>query len=392
MEHRSPVDTGLPEGWKPRSEPVEAPGGTLFRVRGPRGEIGIALQFREDLIDHPMLQRGMDDVADFVLAPEVPGVLPLVAWNRERALFIYKIDDGQLLSEVLARCVEHGVIPGERVAIELLGRAALALDDAARAGARVGVDNHGCLTPWRIVVYPGGEVSLLGYALPPIEVFAWLDEETDEPPGPGLRYTPPERIQDSLEDLRTDIYTLGMIAAEVALGTPLLKGTPRQLVDQILEGEPAAALGEFSEAGQGLLETVLHPAKAARPSTGAEVANLAKKVLPNLRGHTLGGLARGAFHEDAVLLDEGMAYPALLYVESGDIEVIDYDEDTDELERPTPTIVPGDRSAPTIAPEPEPEPEPQVPPGAEPEPQVPPGAEPEPQVPPGAEPEPQVPP
>ena len=234
------VGKTLPEGWKPRTAALDAPGASLQRVEGPRGEVGLAIRFRADLADHPLLQKGMDEVAPFVRDPGVKGVLPLAAWDPSQALFIYTIGEGRLLSEILIRCGARGVVPGERVAIELLERVAAILDDASAAGRRVNIANHGALNPWRIVVYPTGRVALVGYALPPIEVLAWLDEDTDALPGSGFRYSPPERIQDGDEDVRSDLFALGIMASELALGSILLAGTPQQLVDLILSDEPIA--------------------------------------------------------------------------------------------------------------------------------------------------------
>ena len=314
------MDLLLPDGWTPRDRPFPGPGSTLQRLDGPNGMLGLAVQVRFDLADHPMMRDGMDHVAEFVTAPGVSRVLPLLYWERDTGLFIYEIGDGLLLAEVLEQCVEAGVVPGERAAIELLGLVALVLDAAARAAAQVGVFNHGSLNPWRIVVYPDGDVAIVGYAVPPIEVSAWLDEETDEPPGPGFRYTPPERIQehDGTEDVRADLYSLGMVSAEMALGRHILSGGPREMVDQILGEEAIVALDELSGRVRRLLEQMLSADPSERPLNGADAANDASALLRTLRGHTLGGLARGAFDDDAVIMDEGMAFPPLLYTPLGE--------------------------------------------------------------------------
>jgi DNA-binding winged helix-turn-helix (wHTH) protein/predicted negative regulator of RcsB-dependent stress response len=277
---------------------------------GPDGEVGLAIQLRPDLVDHPVIQKGLDGVLAFMREPGVPGLLPLVADHREKGLFIYAISStsggqGRLLSDVLARCASRGVVPGERAAVELLRRVSAVLDAAARADGPV--DNHGALSPSRIVVYPDGDVALLGYALPPVEVVAWLDEHTDELPGAGLLYSPPERIQDDNEDVRSDLYSLGAIAAELATGSPPLVGTPQELVDKILRGKAATQLDAIGRDGKdgkdtarpvrGLLRRMLARSPADRPRTGAEVSSEARMLLRSVGGRTLGGISRGAFDE-----------------------------------------------------------------------------------------------
>ncbi|MEQ1568739.1 MAG: hypothetical protein ABMA64_24080, partial [Myxococcota bacterium] len=115
----------LPEGWTAREAPFEGAGATLQRVDGPLGAVGLAVRVRPDLADHPLVQKGMDEVAPFVRRPGVPGVLPMVAWDRPRALFVYRTEPsaGLTVAELLDRCAERGVA-GERAAVELVAKVA----------------------------------------------------------------------------------------------------------------------------------------------------------------------------------------------------------------------------------------------------------------------------
>ncbi|MEQ1506515.1 MAG: hypothetical protein ABMB14_30080, partial [Myxococcota bacterium] len=291
------MDTPLPDGFTARAPALDAPGGTLQRADGPGGIPGLVVRFRADLAGHPMLQKGLDEIAEFLGDPGVPGVLPLIARDREHATLAYEIGDGVLLAALINQCARAGVVPGERAAIELVAKIGPLLDAAAEAGGPVGVYSHGGLNPWRIVVYPDGEVALLGYGVPPVEVVTWLDEDTDEPPGPGFRYSPPERVQDDSEDIRSDLYGLAAIAAELARGAPLLAGPPNELVDRILAGEAATRLDALSPAVRAFLEPMLAKSRADRPRTGARAARDAKALARTLGGRPLGALARGAYDE-----------------------------------------------------------------------------------------------
>ena len=203
----------LPEGWKLIGAPVPGPGGQLQRAAGPHQQLGMVLQYRADMEDHPALAKVLDPLGDLLQAPGLEGVRPLVHWDCEHGWFLYDVGEARLLSEIVEECNERGVVPGERVALELLAELCEVLDGITKAPLSTGFMNHGALNPFRIVVYPNGKAALLGYGLPPLEVIDWLQDDTDTLPGAGLRYTPPERIRFSKEeeDLRSDLYSVGMI-------------------------------------------------------------------------------------------------------------------------------------------------------------------------------------
>ncbi|MCA9495131.1 MAG: hypothetical protein KC621_34620, partial [Myxococcales bacterium] len=224
-------------GWSAVGPPVPAPGGHLQVVADRSGVHHRAIVFRSDLADHPMLREGFDPLQAFLQRPGVSGLAPLSAWDRDRATFLYPMREGVLLATLLERGRGPAGPAGPKAALELIALVAPILEDAVRAGRRVGLNAHGGLDPWRIQVHPKGDpVTLLGHGVAPVHITSWLDEETDEAPGIGLRYYPPERIEEQDEDLRADLYALATLAAEVLLGEPLIAETGEAAVEPILAG------------------------------------------------------------------------------------------------------------------------------------------------------------
>lgn len=266
----------------------QGPGGTWARVRSEEGEVHVRLAFRSDLVDHASLQDGILAVQRFLVDPGVPGVATLVAWERTRAAFVYPIGRGVLLADFLDERPQAGL----RAALELLVALGPTLDRAHNAGRPYGLTNHGALSPWRIVIHPTHEVSVVGYGVAAAEVTSWLDEETNSEPGPALRFFPPERIEDQAEDVRADIYAAGVCAAELALGRPMLTGDPVQVVDAILEGRIAQDLLGVPDTDlppdvKRLFVQIVSKDPENRFANGSAMARLAKSLLPSIDGPTL---------------------------------------------------------------------------------------------------------
>ena len=202
-----------------------------------------------------------------------------------------------------------------------------------------------------------------------MEVHDWLEGDTDEPPGIGLRYSPPERIQESqeAEDLKSDLYCVGMVAAEIALGRVLLSGTPQDLVDQILGEEASKQLEDLSRPVRGLLGPSLRYDPTERPSNVDDLVELANELLPSLRGLSLESVARGAYGDEAMMLSTGLTLPVLTEEGQGEMfEVLDDDgtDIADQLNDVMAALRKGPPPPPRPKPpEPEPDPDPDTLPG-----------------------------
>lgn len=283
------------QDWVAVGAPSRAPGSPIQLVRNPTGVLHVALSFREELRDHPMLHDGMAEVSQFAQAPGVTGIAPLVQWERTTATFVYPMAHGVLLSDLVhARRFHRGPHP-PRAALQLLFELGAILHEAGPRAASAGLTSHGAIDPWRIVLHGNASTTLIGYGLPAVDVMAWLDEETDRHPGAALRYFPPERVEDSSEDVRSDIYSVALCAAELLFGRPLLEGDARQVVDAILDGEVArriTAATDIAPDVQRLLAACVAPRADDRIASGEQLAREAKALLDSCEGPTLHELAK----------------------------------------------------------------------------------------------------
>ena len=284
------------QDWVAVGAPSRVPGSPMTLVRHPAGALHLAISFREELRDHPMLHAGMQQVVSFSEDPGVPGIAPLVHWDRASATFIYPMTRGVLLSDIVhARRFHRGPHP-PKAGLELLITAGQLLDPGAVRGATVGLVSHGALDPWRLVVHSHEAVSLLGYGLPAVDVMAWLDEETDLLPSAALRYFPPERIEDAAEDVRGDVYALALCASELIFGRPLLEGDAREVVDAILDGEIERRISAVHDgldpAVRDLLISCVVRDPARRITSGEELVRRAHALWKVSEGPSLFELAR----------------------------------------------------------------------------------------------------
>ena len=293
------MDHSLPIGWKPLATSFPVPGGEMIPIDGPKGERGVAIRFRQDLINHPVLVDGLAEFMPFMRDPRHDGVVPLLHWGRRQALFIYETGDRVLLGNLMEQCARRGLRPGEleRAAMELLHAASGPLDGALRRASAKGLTNHNSLDRWRILIDAEGEVSLLGYGLPPMDAIGWMDEGTGPPPEDGIAHWPPERIQDHEESICSDIYALAAIATELATGRQLLRDLPlNHAIDVIVRGEGLQGrireLGGLTREVRLLLMDLLHQDPDRRPQTAGEMGLLAKNLLGPLTGRSLADLVR----------------------------------------------------------------------------------------------------
>lgn len=303
----------LPDGWSVFGPYIEGATAPLQRARGPEGQTGIVVQVRRDMRNHPLLTDDLDLRRGFLDDPGVPRVLPLLHRDPSGTSFLYEIGDGRLLAEIMQGCRARDQVPGARAALELVSQVARILHAASVAGAAYGLPSHSNLTPWRVVVDPGGQVSLLGYGLPPVEAIEWLDGQVDAPPGPDFRYSPPERIEDTEkdEDIRSDLYSLGVMAVELALGAPLLEGDADSLAEQIHSQAFWSELSDLS----GMMQDTVRPllTVAGKRSTDAgEVARNAKQLVwAQQGGASLAQLVNPTEAPEALDLEDEIPVPPL---------------------------------------------------------------------------------
>jgi len=180
-------------------------------------------------------------------------------------------------------------------------KAAEILDVAANKAADEGLYSHGALTPDRVVVDDTGKVQLIGYGVPQVEVFAYLDEDIDEVDAAAFRYTPPERLEDKDEDFRSDLYSLVMIGAEALFGEPVYdESDPEKLIDQVLNGEAPEVIESLGEELSDEMLDLLCPGVELNPSDRFNsVSDWWAKNVPIAFGEILSALLHVDVHVSA---------------------------------------------------------------------------------------------
>ncbi len=165
--------------------------------------------------------------------------------------------------------------------------------DAAAAGFEHGLAAHGSLDPWRILVDATGGAHLIGYGLPSLEVADWRTDADAVPADDTLRYTPPERVLGEPEDVRSDLFTLCLIAAELATGRPVYTASGGALVRQIKRADTGTGLADLDDGLRRLLHPMLAADLSARPDPDAWLASVVAAPEPG-DGRPLARLNRDA--------------------------------------------------------------------------------------------------
>jgi eukaryotic-like serine/threonine-protein kinase len=184
--------------------------------------------------------------------------------------------DGLTLAQIAARLRERG----QRFPVRLLAAVALqmcaALEYAHELADEAGSSGllHRDLTPDNVMLSSFGVVKVIdfGAASP-----AWHRGPAG-PVGENAAYVPPERIDGSLEDRRSDLYSLGVILYELATGMRPYREGDITVVEQILEGRarhPREVVGDFPEE----LSRIILKAMARRPDDRYASARLLANAL-----------------------------------------------------------------------------------------------------------------
>ena len=109
----------------------------------------------------------------------------------------------------------------------------------ADTGEAEGVYSHGGLTPWRVMLRKDGQVLVVGYLLPQVEI---LEFHADLTGTRGLLpYCPPERMEAAAEDISSDLFGLTLIAFELITGKPVYDGLVDDIRQQAARGEGRGA-------------------------------------------------------------------------------------------------------------------------------------------------------
>ncbi|TVQ93391.1 MAG: hypothetical protein EA397_04545 [Deltaproteobacteria bacterium] len=206
---------------KPTERIFEGPAAKVIELQH-RGHVWSALVHRAPYRDPELVDEVLDRGRGFLTNPMISGLVEIDDWSPGDHQLLYPTGRVWSLADLLAH---HRAALGPRAGLELAYRAALILQEASAAGEESGVPLHGDPTPWRWLIDAEGDLQLIGWGVPALELYA-LDRDPDlKLSATCYQYLAPERLEGGDEDLSTDLFTLALIAAEALLGEPVYSGT-----------------------------------------------------------------------------------------------------------------------------------------------------------------------
>jgi len=226
-----------------------------------------AIIFHEEWREHPAITDALEVIEGFLESPMVTGLVEIVDRDPVSALFLYPTGRVWSIGEVVRMLSDRGERGGIRAGLELMYTAGQILVEGAEAGQSQGVYSHGGLTPRRIMIKADGQVMVIGYGLPQVEILQFHATPTRIPREDSFRYCPPERMEARPEDLSSDLFGLVLIAFELMTGKPVYDGLVNDIRQQAARSEGSRRLFRFREVLPESVRNVL--AKVLRPDPEA---------------------------------------------------------------------------------------------------------------------------
>ena len=144
---------------------------------------------------------------------------------------------------------------------------------------------HGDIKPENVMLRPDGFVKVLDFGLSR-RLNRDRPERNATMPGGTLRYMSPEQTQGEPATAASDIFELGIVLHELAMGAhPFAAGSPLDTAHAIAEGRrsPAAATPRMVRAFGQLIDAMLDPDPRKRPTADAVAARLDAIASPSTK-------------------------------------------------------------------------------------------------------------
>ena len=270
-------------GFESTGRVIYGPASNLLELIDDNGYRHTAVMFHDEFQDHPSIGPAVEVARGFLEDPYVPGVCELVASDSSLGAFVYPTGEAWSVGEIIRTLHDLGQEGGLRAGLELLSAVGDILVEAAGSGESQGVYSHGGLTPWRLMVKKDGQVMVLGYALPQVEILQFRADHKQVPKADSFRYCPPERLEGGVEDISADIFGLALVAFELMTGRPVYDGLISDIRTKAARGETSRRIHKFKDSIpkpiRQLLTVCLKPAVDGRHPNPDDFLEEARRVL-----------------------------------------------------------------------------------------------------------------
>jgi hypothetical protein len=234
-------------GMTPTGRRIAGPAADLVELDSDKGLKHTAIVFHEEHRSHVALHQDLKGGLSFLERPMVTGLAELSARDVDQAAFIYPTGTIWSAAEVVRAMADQGQVCGVRAGLEMCYLAAQVLQEASEAGSGKGVRTHSGLSPWRLAFRADGQVQVLGYGLPMVEILTFRQHESRVPREDSFRYCPPERLEGGPEDVSSDLFSLALVGFELMTGRPVYDGLVSDIRQQAIRAEGGRRLYQQRE-------------------------------------------------------------------------------------------------------------------------------------------------
>lgn len=219
----------------------------LVELEDAKGLKHLGITFHRKFRDHGSLTRGIDQALAFLEQPDVCDLLEMVDRVPEAGAFIYPTGTVSPLADMLDVLRKMGEVGGNKAGLELCLFVAQVLQDAYLKGEPHGLESHGDLSPWRVVLKSNGQLRIIGFGIPQVDMLMARESDRVTLKEDAYRYCPPERIDGETEDFSSDLYSLALMAFELMVGDPLFNGSLSEMKQQATNAQGPYRLYQYRD-------------------------------------------------------------------------------------------------------------------------------------------------